>query len=514
MSSAGATVGWLQFFGQDFYHLWILPLLALTVGLAYQARPSTDSEIPAGFRKFQLSYLSVWGLCAAADWLQGPYVYALYAAYGFSTREIAQLFVAGFGSSLVFGCVVGSVTDLFGRKRTCVMYCILYIASCMTKHFKAYSVLMLGRVTGGIATSMLFSCFECWMVSEHNRRFSAPDGGGGGLLGYMFGMMFTVHYSVAIASGLAGQLVADGFTFAPYFGEGGVFHMGGYCCPFDLAILCLVIAMMLIVPNWTENYGDTTSSSDAMGLVNTLKEAGTILKTDQRALLLGVAVSAFEGSMFAFVFNWTPALNSEETPPPHGVIFALFMMACMCGSSTSTLTSRVAPALRLGSVFGAGMLSFFLASHALASGAQDNLVLSMTSFTLFEYCVGVYFPTVGELKSDIVPERVRGTVYNIYRVPLNAIVVGLLLSDLSLSTCFKLNAVLQLCCLLSMVGIIQRSPTTSGSGASSSSPSLFAAQGAKDIEAATYSAVGQESDSYDQDEPAAATVLGRRRPPA
>lgn len=50
-------------------------------------------------------------LISAGDWLQGPYVYALYEHYGMSTHEIELLFVAGFGSSMVFGTVVGSFAD-------------------------------------------------------------------------------------------------------------------------------------------------------------------------------------------------------------------------------------------------------------------------------------------------------------------------------------------------------------------------------------------------------------------
>ena len=49
--------------------------------------------------------------CSAGDWLQGPYVYALYAGYGFSKGDIGKLFIAGFGSSMVFGTVVGSLAD-------------------------------------------------------------------------------------------------------------------------------------------------------------------------------------------------------------------------------------------------------------------------------------------------------------------------------------------------------------------------------------------------------------------
>jgi Sugar-tranasporters, 12 TM len=44
-------------------------------------------------------YLLVYLLATMGDWLQGPYVYALYADYGYQQHEIAVLFVAGFGSS-------------------------------------------------------------------------------------------------------------------------------------------------------------------------------------------------------------------------------------------------------------------------------------------------------------------------------------------------------------------------------------------------------------------------------
>jgi hypothetical protein len=56
-----------------------------------------------------------------------------------------------------------------GRKRACITYCISYILSCITKHSPEYRVLMIGRILGGIATSLLFSAFESWLVAEHNK---------------------------------------------------------------------------------------------------------------------------------------------------------------------------------------------------------------------------------------------------------------------------------------------------------------------------------------------------------
>jgi hypothetical protein len=48
---------------------------------------------------------------AAGDWLQGPYVYALYSYYGYTKGDIGKLFIAGFGSSMIFGTIAGSLAD-------------------------------------------------------------------------------------------------------------------------------------------------------------------------------------------------------------------------------------------------------------------------------------------------------------------------------------------------------------------------------------------------------------------
>ena len=78
-------------------------------------------------------YLFVYLLAAFSDWLQGPYVYALYDAYGYTQHEIAVLFVAGFGSSMIFGSFIGGMADQGGRKRFVILFAVIYAMSCMTK---------------------------------------------------------------------------------------------------------------------------------------------------------------------------------------------------------------------------------------------------------------------------------------------------------------------------------------------------------------------------------------------
>lgn len=446
-SVATITRTWRQYFEQSFYHAAILPVLLTTLILAYIARPKTSEVIPEGFRKFQWRYLTVWSICVAADWLQGPYVYALYDAYGYSSNQIAELFVAGFASSLAFGCVVGSVCDRFGRKNCCMVYCLLYIISCITKHFNDYGLLMLGRITGGIATSILFSCFECWLVSEHCSRHQFSNG----LLSYMFGLMFTVMYGVAIVSGLVAQGVADSVKFGPIY-EGSNIYAGGYCGPFDLSMGCLVVGLVLIMCLWEENHGVDKQEVPASPVDN-FKSACGLLISNLPMMLLGAVVACFEGAMYAFVFNWTPALQSQAHPTPHGVVFSLFMMACMCGASLSTVTSEwMKPSTRLISAFLLGTGAFL--TVALVVSNQSFLKTTFFAFAVFEFSVGIYYPSIGEVKSQIVPEHVRATVYNIYRVPLNAVVVGLLLTNVSIVTSFSLNAVLLSIALFSILSIV------------------------------------------------------------
>ena len=55
-----------------------------------------------------------------------------------------------------------------GRRANCVLYGILYALACVTKHFNNFFILMIGRLLGGIATSILYSAFESWLVYEHN----------------------------------------------------------------------------------------------------------------------------------------------------------------------------------------------------------------------------------------------------------------------------------------------------------------------------------------------------------
>merc|ERR1711991_422059 len=148
-------------------------LCLVCFAVQYLSRTKQEITTTDAFKKFQRMWLVVYLLAMCGDWLQGPFVYALYDSYGFSKEQIAHLFIAGFGSSMIFGTFVGSLADKFGRRRMSIAYGAIYAASCVTKLYNNFWMLMLGRILSGVATSLLFSSFESWMTSEHmNRQFS------------------------------------------------------------------------------------------------------------------------------------------------------------------------------------------------------------------------------------------------------------------------------------------------------------------------------------------------------
>jgi MFS transporter, MFS domain-containing protein family, molybdate-anion transporter len=54
-----------------------------------------------------------------------------------------------------------------GRKKAALLYVLTYTIGCFTKHWGLFMVLLVGRLFCGIATSLLYSAFESWLVAEH-----------------------------------------------------------------------------------------------------------------------------------------------------------------------------------------------------------------------------------------------------------------------------------------------------------------------------------------------------------
>jgi hypothetical protein len=108
-----------DWFPLAYYGTWVLSLCCSSLLLAkcsnasnstHNAQHTKDTK-DKEFAAFQNNYLTVYLIMIAADWFQGPYMYALYQLYGFSIQQIGTLFLLGFAASLVSGPIVGAAAD-------------------------------------------------------------------------------------------------------------------------------------------------------------------------------------------------------------------------------------------------------------------------------------------------------------------------------------------------------------------------------------------------------------------
>eukprot|EP01147_Barroeca_monosierra_P005300 gene5300-7072_t len=373
----------------------------------------------ADFVRFQYRYIGIFLVAMMADWLQGPYLYRLYEHYGFLEGQIAALYISGFISSMLFGPLLGNLADRYGRRRFCITFCYLYSLSCLMKISNNFYILMLGRILGGLSTSLLMSAFESWMIYHHNKMGFPEE-----WVSKTFALSTFGNGVVAVVAGLLANFAAELNGHHPLR-------------PFLLAVCFLILCAYLIMMYWDIDDPDVLLHKNAP-IAQSLE---TIFQS-KRIVFLGIIQCTFEAAVYMFVFLWTPALDPQHVGghPPLGVMFGSFMLAMMLGSCIfRSAMSKGIPVLKvLGQACTVACLS--LAAVALA----PNRTFRLFMFVLFEVCCGIVFPGLGTVRSEIIPEPRRASIINLYRVPLNLLVVIflLLVGHVSFMLLFSLMAAL------------------------------------------------------------------------
>ncbi|GKT94226.1 major facilitator superfamily domain-containing protein [Colletotrichum tofieldiae] len=401
----------------DIYHLNLAGLL-LACGMLFASGRQEEHKVVKKDEKkvtkqkpkrqgSQWAFYVVYALVMGSDWLQGPFLYSLYKnEHQIASDLVPTLFTTGFVSGAVAGYFIGSLADRHGRRASCLFFCAAYALSCVLTTIPSVPLLFFGRVLGGLGTSLLFSVFESWMVTDfHARRL-----GDQGLdLSRTFGMMSTVNSVVAIVSGVVSEWLVS--------------VTGTRKAPFLASVGLLAVAAGVIASQWDENYG-STGQTPSSGASKGKKTSLWSTMTDKRVLAIGLASTMFEGSMYLFVVLWSPVLVSASSSPetlPYGIIFASFMASTLLASLLypRLLALVSTPSRLLLSVLFAANVVFF----ALGTGAPRAEQVTFWLFCLFEACVGLYFPSMGYLKGKVVDDGVRAQVYGVLRIPLNVFVV-------------------------------------------------------------------------------------------
>ena len=412
----------------------------------------------------QNSYLRVYFLMVSADWLQGPFEYDVYSQMGYDHFYISLFFIVGFLSSGTLGTYFGSLADTIGRKQMAMVYSTLYALSCITKVGLTSNIwfIFIGRVAGGIATSLLYSVFESW-ISAQAQSIDAPSS-------WLSSTLSLATLFNGIAAVLTGIYSSTMMTFFP--------GPRALSIPFVSAIILLTFGGLMLAVSWTENFGSSTGS-----VFGGMSKGLSAISKSPSLQSIGIIQTFFETCMFTWIVNWVPTLRSAfpGIEVPLGLVFSTFMLCFMIGSRlfgvflgyyTKSLNHFFALRKTLRSQLILGSLSFLLSflatlpifeisvneqvhsSDSDASPFEDKpsqsndsvasiemllfikQILLLFAFGLFEISCGMYWPSLGSVRAVLVPSDVRSAVMNLLRIPLNVCVALMLYGSSSLPIYF------------------------------------------------------------------------------
>ncbi|GKY93926.1 hypothetical protein MPSEU_000359500 [Mayamaea pseudoterrestris] len=388
----------------------LLKLLGRDANATKQVKPENVSSL-------QRRFLSVFWLMRMSDWLQGPYFYEVYASKIFhgvpaSMTLISRLFLTGFASTAIFGPSVGRAADFYGTKKATIAFSFIYALGAMSTKSPLLQVLFVGRILSGIGTSLLFSAPEAWLVSEAQKTNSTS------YLGETFGLAYAGDSIVAI---MAGQLATSAAL------------QRGPTGPFELSTLFLVLGGLLCTAIWSENKAPSVANSRP-----SIREAIQVIKKDPKIALVGGVQSLFEAAMYIFVLQWPPAFSAAVTntfgatvsnpSTPYGTIFSCFMASCLLGSTIFGQASKLGVATETFTSVMLVVATIAMSAATLTVKTTGNLWSLMATLFVFEACVGMYFPSIGTLRSKYIPDSHRSVIMNLFGIPLNVLVVGVFLS--------------------------------------------------------------------------------------
>ena len=351
------------------------------------------------------------------DYLVGPYLYSLYKQHGYSASEINLFYVIGFGSTMLIGTSATTMADRYGRRLLIQLYFFLYALGCTCALSPSPYILALGRVLGGLATSLLYTVFEAWMLTEHETRsFRKSD------LPSTFTLSTFVNSGSAILSGFGSDWVVS-------------ISSQDYTAPFLMSSIVLVLGGILSGKIFTENFSSFKNNSG-----NIFQSFRAILE-DPKLRLLGLTIGCFEASLFLFIVSWSPVLTTCSSRVEFGLVFSAFMTACMLGSRLRIEWIGVNGVL-------VALVLACVAHSTIAYSYSDDFNYNFMWFMAFELAVGIYFPAIGMMKARLVPESVRSSAYALFSVPGNVVVVVVALLQINPVANFVVSS-----CLL-MIGSV------------------------------------------------------------
>jgi len=103
--------------------------------------------------------------------------------------------------------------------------------------------------------------------------------------------------------------------------------------------------------------------------------------------------------------------------------------------------------------------SFLAMAYPHISGTGGAFSVQYWGMLSYEFAIGAYYPAISVMKGIFIPEDQRATIYNVFRLPLNLLVLINLTSGISAQSSFLANAIILLVACILQMRLVGRAAT-------------------------------------------------------
>ncbi|KAG4115137.1 hypothetical protein ERO13_D12G072900v2 [Gossypium hirsutum] len=363
----------------------------------------SDHPFSSSSPRFQLYFLLLYSLASVLDGLWLVYGEFELVYYGISKEDTVTFMLIGFGAALFVGSLLGLVSDLIGRKKTCLVFFILHLIVGIWKMVAPSPSFWVANLCLSLATSIFSFSFETWAVVEHDKVDSKP-GHRQDILNETFWLMTFFESASLIGSQVIGNWMVGGNL------EKGIGS------PSIAATLLAILGIACM----SRHYDGTTK---IMTFKDYRMSFSVYILGDRRIWLLACAQACLHFSIAVFWILWAPTL-ADGREAFLGLIYPCLLGARMLGSTVFpwliNASLRTEDCLTCAFVVQALLLSIIAYDY-------EEIGVLVTQFSLYHACIGLILPLLARLRTMYVPNELRGGMISLSLAPANAAILFILM---------------------------------------------------------------------------------------
>uniref|UniRef100_A0A1D1XL37 Major facilitator superfamily domain-containing protein 5 n=1 Tax=Anthurium amnicola TaxID=1678845 RepID=A0A1D1XL37_9ARAE len=166
----------------------------------------------APFLRFQRRFLLLYSLASVIGGLETVFGEDEYQRSGASRVQMVLYLCAGAAASVFIGSFLGVLSDIFGPRKTCIIYCILHLLVGILRSVTQHPNIWMTSVCLAVASFMFLFSFETWMVTEHEKQSHRQD-----LLTDTFWLMIFFESASLIGSQVLSNMLIRNFDKGFFF---------------------------------------------------------------------------------------------------------------------------------------------------------------------------------------------------------------------------------------------------------------------------------------------------------